>query len=186
MSSRSCRAWCLGLFLAGCRACPAGGPGPASRPRGPPGLQGSSPAPPRGAVPSHRCSPVLQPGWAQPARRGGESSRHILSHDPPFTRRPHRSRVPRPPWGALGGQRHRLSLPASAPAGDPNFGPLIATGRKFPELLPGERGATCLGHTLLLDFSRLVSRGQCLGHLAGTRAPPQPARILTYAGDRVC
>lgn len=53
--------------------------------------------------------------------------------------------MPRPPWGALGGQRHRLSLPASAPAGDPNFGPLIATGRKFPELLPGERGATCLG-----------------------------------------
>lgn len=70
--------------------------------------------------------------------------------------------MPRPPWGALGGQRHRLSLPASAPAGDPNCGPLIATGRKFPELLPGERGATCLGHTLLLEFSRLVSRGQCL------------------------
>lgn len=88
--------------------------------------------------------------------------------------------MPRPPWGALRGQRHRLSLPASAPAGDPNFGPLIATGRKFPELLPGEKRRHLSGaHPFVGPFQVSVARSVSLATWQGPgRHHSQPGSLL--------
>lgn len=163
----------LGQSSASSQAHPAGGPRarlPPTWPARPPRLR---PRPAPGSRPrSHRCGPVLQPSRAESAGevRAAGTSRRLIVLSPAA---PTREESPWPLWGALARQCHCLLLPASAPAGDPNFGPPIAPGRKFLEPLPGGRrhlsGARPDAGLVQVSVS---------GHLAGTRVPPPSARIL--------
>lgn len=89
----------------------------------------------------------------------------------PTRSRPRGSRCPRRPqcafWtralGVLaGGQSRRQPRLAAARAGDPDLGPLVALGRKFPEQLPGSEAPPVLGRNPFLRVCSpaLVGRRQ--------------------------
>lgn len=54
-------------------------------------------------------------------------------------------------WGALGAAQ--VGRATAAPAGDPDFGPLVALGRKFPDQLPGSEAPPVLGPSPFLRVS---------------------------------
>lgn len=168
---------------------PCGGPGPASRPRGLPCLAGSRPAPPRGAVPTVTAAALRSSrAGPEPAGRRGESG-GLITPGPPFSRRPHRRRVLRAPRSASGGQRHRLPLPASASARDPNFGSLVATESSRSHFRGGRRhlsGAHPFAGLLQVSVARAVSLDtwQGPGHQhCQPGSSHRPLRLLNPAED---
>lgn len=167
---------------AGCQACPAGGPGPASRSRGPPGLLGSGPAPPRGAVPAVSVA-ALCSSPAGLSQRDAEAEAHRLAVTLPSAAAP--TRV-----GSHGHSGARwvgsatacLCQPPLLP-GTPSFGPLITTGRKFPEPLPGGRRHLSEAHPVAGILQVSVSRSASQATWQGPRMVP--ASQDPYSGDRV-
>lgn len=161
----------LGQSSASSQAHPEGGPRarlPPTWPARPPRLR---PRPAPGSRPrSHRCGPAGRAESAGEVRAAGTSRRLIVL----LPAAPTREESPWPLCGALDRQCHCLLLPASAPAGDPNFGPPIAPGRKFLEPLPGGRR-----HLSGARPDAGLVQVSVFGHLAGTRVPPPSARILT-------
>lgn len=160
---------------------PAGGPQARLPPTWPARPPRPRPRPAPGSRPrSHRCGPVLQPGRAEPAGRRGKSSRNIASRDPPFTHRaPTRVGPLWPLWCALGRQCHRLLLPASVPAGDPQLRSPDSYWEKVPGATSGREAPPVWGAPCRWTFP-----SQCLWPLGkdpGTTTVSQDPN----AGDRV-